>query len=130
MNIPLRIRNLIARHDTANPYRIAKELKIEIIFTKTPSRVHGFWRRILRRKIIYIDETLSEDWQIKAVISHEIGHILLHPKYAYYCMSERTYLANSRKEDEADRFSAELLSYCCSLEKEYVLDFLKNSWKT
>lgn len=130
-NIPLRVRNLIKRHDTSDPVSIAASLNIAIIYGNTPNRVNGFWKRILRRKYIGLDHRLSqaEDWQKKAVIAHEIAHILLHPSYKSYCMAGRSVYANSAKEDEADQFAAELLSYSCDIDKSYVIDFLQNSWK-
>lgn len=42
MNIPLRVKNLITRHDTSDPYRIAKELKCSVLFAKLPPNVNGF----------------------------------------------------------------------------------------
>ena len=127
-NIPLRVRNLVKRLDSSDPIMIAKKLNITIIYGKTPEKVNGFWRRILRRKYIGVNEDITEEWEQKAVIAHELGHIFLHPGYASYCIAGRTYLSNSHKEGEADQFSAELLSFHCNVEKEYILDFLKNGW--
>ena len=62
MNIPLRVKNLITRYDTSAPYRIAKELNCIVLFAKLPPNVNGFWKRILRRRAIIINENLSE-WQ-------------------------------------------------------------------
>ena len=42
MNIPLRVKNLIARHDTSAPYRIAKELTCLIYFVSLPPTVNEF----------------------------------------------------------------------------------------
>lgn len=33
------------------------------------------------------------------------------------------------KEDEADRFAAELIAYAFDMDKSYVIDFLQNSWR-
>lgn len=126
-NIPLRVKNLMNKHGSCDIYRILDDLKIAIICTKVPHRAHGFWRRILRRKIIFIDEELTEEWQIRAVLCHELGHILLHPGYKSFCLAGRTFFANSKKENEADEFAAELLIH--TVDKSYVLDFLKNGWK-
>lgn len=46
MNIPLRVKNLIKKYDTADLYHIAKELKIEVKFCDTPNAINGMWRRI------------------------------------------------------------------------------------
>ena len=66
LNIPLRVRNLVERHDTSDPYRIAKELNCIVILAVLPPTVNGFWKRILRRRAIFINENLPE-WQQAAV---------------------------------------------------------------
>lgn len=96
-NIPLRVRNLIKRYDTNDPISIATTLKIRIIYCKTPSQVNGFWKRILRRKYIAINNRLTEEWQIKAVVAHEIAHILLHPQYTSYSIAGRTFYPTATK---------------------------------
>lgn len=128
-NIPLRIRNLIRRAGTSDPYAIAEYLGIKVKAVDTPTHINGFWKRILRRKFIFVNERLDE-WQQKAVIAHEIGHIMLHPKYRYFCLDSRTYYSATRHENEADSFSVELLKAACpDIESEYVDLFLKEGWK-
>lgn len=127
-NIPLRVKNLLRKYGTTDPYQIAKEMNIEIVFSKTPNKINGFWRRVLRRKYICINEDLSE-WQRKAVLGHELGHLVLHPRYKNYCMAGRTYYAKTRHEDEADEFSIILLSYSTNLEKQTIAKFLKDGYK-
>lgn len=72
-NIPLRARNLIRKHGTTDPWRIAREMKFDVMFLPLPDRVNGMWRRVLGRKYIVIDDALDE-WQQKAVLCHELGH--------------------------------------------------------
>ncbi|MCE5286967.1 MAG: ImmA/IrrE family metallo-endopeptidase [Pelosinus sp.] len=90
--------------------------------------MNGFWRRVLRRKYICINEDL-EEWQQKTVLCHELGHIFLHPGYKNYCMAGRTYFSCTRREDEADQFAAEIMGYSSDIEKINILDFLKNGYK-
>lgn len=128
-NIPLRIKNLIKRAGTSNPFEIAKYLKINVRLVDTPIHVNGFWKRILRRKFIFVNNRLDE-WQQKAVIGHELGHILLHPKYRHFCLDSRTYFCSQRHEDEADAFSIELLKQTCpNVDATFVNLFLKEGWK-
>ena len=108
-NIPLRARNLIRRHGTYDPYRIAREMKFDVMFLPLPSGVNGLWRRILRRKYIVIDDALNE-WQRKAVLCHELGHFLMHRDYASYSMAGRTFFSNGRYEHEANLFAAEFFT--------------------
>ena len=53
-NIPLRVRNLVRRYATTDPYRIAKDMRCEVMLAPLPDHINGMWRRILRRKYIFI----------------------------------------------------------------------------
>ncbi len=127
-NIPLRVRNLIKKVGSSDPYEIAQYLNIKIKTVSTPEHTNGFWRRVLRRKYICVSDRL-EEWQRKAVIGHELGHIILHPEYSYFCMDRRTYYCSQRHENEADYFSTELCRYCTDSESRFVDLFLKEGWK-
>ena len=108
-NIPLRARNLIRKHGTTDPWRIAREMKFDVMFLPLPDRVNGMWRRVLGRKYIVIDDALDE-WQQRAVLCHELGHYLMHRDYASYSMAGRTFFSNTRYEHEANLFAAELMT--------------------
>ena len=127
MNIPLRVKNLITRHDTSDPYRIAKELNCIILFANLPPNVNGFWKRILRRRAIIINENLPE-WQQTAVHCRELGHIVFHPRYAAFSMRSTSY-SNTRIENEADAFAECLMSYRYDLDECYVRRFLSEGWR-
>ena len=128
-NIPLRIRNLVRRAGSSDPYSIASFLGIKIKAVDTPTHINGIWKRILRRTFIFVNERLPE-WQQKAVLAHELGHIILHPKYNYFCLDSRTYFSSTRHENEADSFSVELLKYSCpDIDSKFVDSFLKEGWK-
>jgi Zn-dependent peptidase ImmA (M78 family) len=127
-NIPLRVRNLINKVGSTDPYDIADYLGIKIKTVDTPSYVNGFWQQILTHKFIFINQNLCE-WQRKAVIGHELGHIILHPEYSYFCMNRRTYYCSQRHENEADYFSIELCSYSMDIEANFIELFLKDGWK-
>ena len=127
MNIPLRVKNLITRHDTSDPYRIAKELNFIILFANLPPNVNGSWTRILRPRAIIINENLPE-WQQTAVLCHELGHIVCHPRYAAFSMRSTSY-SNTRIENEADAFAECLMSYRYDLDECYVRRFLSEGWR-
>lgn len=74
-NIPLRVRNLVNLVGSSNPYDIADYLNIKIKTEDMPKHVNGFWKQILKRKFIFVNKDLCE-WQQKAVIAHELGHII------------------------------------------------------
>lgn len=128
-NIQLRVKNLIRRADSSNPYDIANFLGIKIKPVNMPKHINGFWKPILKRKFIFVNQEL-EEWQQSAVIAHEIGHILLHPQYHYFCIRNRTYFCIQKHEEEADNFSVELLKYSNSnIDSNFVHLFLEDGWK-
>jgi Zn-dependent peptidase ImmA (M78 family) len=128
MNIPLRVKNLIKKYDTCDPYRIAKDLNIEVVFHDTPNGINGMWRRVLKRKYIVINKKINE-WQRKAVLGHELAHFRCHRGYVSYCMAGRTFFSKTSKENEANEYAAELMTYSSDIEKEYIIEFLEHGWK-
>ncbi len=128
INIPLRVKNLVKRHDTANPTKIAQELGFTIYPAELPASINGMWRRVLKRKYIVVNENLNE-WQINAVIAHELGHYACHRGYKYFSISGRTYYACQRKEKEANEYAIALMSYASDVDSQYIKDFLENAWK-
>lgn len=123
MDIKRRVKNLVKKHNTRNPYVIADYLKIEIILTPMPSHLHGFYDRVLRRKFIVINSTL-EPYLQRQTCAHELGHAMLHKGWGYYFMIEHTFFSPSRFEREANEFAWQLLfdEECCCLEYEGDID--------
>lgn len=66
-NIPLRVRNLVRRYATTDPYRIAKDMRCEVMLAPLPDHINGMWRRILRRKYIFINDRPVESGEIAVV---------------------------------------------------------------
>lgn len=108
MNVSLRVKRIIAKHGTNSPYQIASDLEVTIVSAKLPARTYGFWQRILHCKYIFVNNDLPEAVQ-RFVVAHELGHIFLHPGYAYYYMENRTYYADTTHEDQANEFASLLL---------------------
>lgn len=126
INISQRVKNLVKKHGTANPYKLAKELGCVVFLADLPPKVNGCWMRILRRKAILINENLLE-WQQAAVLAHELGHICCHPWYAAYSTRSTTF-SSTRLEREANAFAVELMSYSYDPEEYYVEKFLEEGW--
>ena len=126
VNIPLRVRNLVRRHDTSDPFRLATELNCIVYFLDLPPTVNGFWKQVLRRRTIAINENL-EEWQQAAVLCHELGHVVCHQGYVAFSM-RNTSFSNSRMEREADEFAERLMSYRYDLDEYYISRFLAEGW--
>ena len=108
LNIKLRVLILIARHRTRNPFKLARLLNIEIVYEDL-GEVRGFFKKILRRKFIFINNKLSEFDQ-KLVCAHELGHAVLHFSNRIQFLIDNTkLLRKSRIEDEANLFASWLL---------------------
>ena len=114
---------------TSSSKEVADFLGVKIENVDLPKNINGFWAKTASgAKIIFINNELK-DWQKSAVVAHEIGHITMHPEYVHYCMSNRTWYAKTRKEDEADSFAVELCRQCFDCSDYDVEGFLKYSWQ-
>ena len=108
MNIKLRVLNLIAKYRTRNPFKLAKSLGIIVKFVDL-GEVRGLFKKILKRKYIFINSNLSEFDQ-RIVCCHELGHAILHSSSEHQFLIDHTsLLRRSRLEDEANLFASYLL---------------------
>lgn len=74
-NIKLRVKNLIKKYGTANPYKICEKMGIIINFENL-GKIKGYSRHFLGFDFIVINKNLSEFLK-SAVLIHELGHIVL-----------------------------------------------------
>lgn len=108
MDIRLRALNLIVKYGTKNPFKLAKKLNIEIIIEDL-GEVRGLFKKVLRKKFIFINSKLNEFDQ-KLVCCHELGHAILHSSSEHQFLIDNTsLLRRSRLEDEANLFASYLL---------------------
>ena len=124
MNIKRRVANLIKRHGTADPFYIAHDLNIDIIPFPLPSSIRGFLVRVLRRKIIFVNNSLDDASQ-KIVVCHELGHARLHVGYGYYLHPNSSYYIPSKREHEANEYALHLLSHSHDIDIGLVIKILK-----
>lgn len=116
MNIALRVKNLIKRHETRDPFRIAKDLGI-IIKYRPYTETKGYFLKVNTNKFIIINSNLS-DLERLLVCSHELGHAILHSNNKHALTYEKglamvqdftLFPVNSIYENQANKFAAELL---------------------
>lgn len=116
MNIRIRVKNLVNRHQTSNPFKIAEDLKIHVKF-RPYKKTKGYFIKIRGNKFIVINENLNEAEQL-VVMAHELGHALLHSnKYDFLKYEKGIYLTadaqlfnqNCIYENQANKFASELL---------------------
>lgn len=108
-NMKLRVKNLVEKYNTSNPYTLCEKLNIEIRYFYYEG-IKGFFRRILKRKYIVINEKLDEYSQL-VVLCHELGHAIYHSSKNKLLMKINFFNYNSELENEANEFAAELMKY-------------------
>ena len=108
-NIKLRVKNLIEKYNTRNPYELCRRLKITII-CRDLGKPKGWFQKVLRRKYIFLNEKLDEYSKL-IVLCHELGHAILHnsEKIGFMKMNFLNY--TSELENEANEFGAELMKF-------------------
>ncbi len=104
-----KVEQLINKHGTNNPFKIAKKLNIMIRYEPLGSTL-GYYSRTHRTKVIHINESLSYEKQL-STCAHELGHSIFHPDSNSAFLKANTYYPESKIEQEANEFMVELLSH-------------------
>lgn len=101
--------SLVETHSTRDPFIIAEENEINIIYLPSDfSFTKGSSITKSDEAVIMIKEGLSTAEQ-KFVTAHELGHVFLHRGLNFYFITEYTHFPISKFELEANIFAAELL---------------------
>ena len=125
-NIKLRVKNLVNKYQTADPFALAKELDVNILYVPLPEKIRGILVRVLRKKTILLNDKLNYEAQ-KIVICHELGHVRMHWHAGYFFQHEGIYYSPARYECEANEFAIHLLNYSSDFiyDKDYILEILE-----
>ncbi len=124
-NIKLRVKNLVNKYQTADPFALAKELDVNILYVPLPEKIRGILVRVLRKKTILLNDKLNYEAQ-KIVICHELGHVRMHWHAGYFFQHEGINYSPARYECEANEFAIHLLNYSSDFiyDKDYILEVL------
>lgn len=106
--ISVLVSKLIEDFNTTSPYEICEQMGILIMHYDLPDKVKGFYIKYNGVYVIILHEELEHDEEL-VVLSHELGHIILHGDTNIMRIAFYTELCTSRYEKEADLFAAELL---------------------
>lgn len=101
------VSELIEKHDSRDPFIIAKELGIHIIFEPL-GKINGYFNIMLGEKFIHINQNIDEHHQ-QFTAAHELGHALLHQEFNAMFLVEYTRLSVGQLENEANKFAVQLL---------------------
>jgi len=123
-DITKRSRKLIRMYGTRDPFAIAKELGVEVIFAEGLNRLKGMYRVIKRNRFIILNSSNSEAMNT-IVCAHELGHDQLHREFAKSSPIQEFMLYDmaSRQEYEANIFAADLL-----LDDSEILDYIEKGY--
>lgn len=106
-DIKLIVNNLISKYNTRDVYELCSYLNITIKKDSLED-IKGYFLNSLGNSFIVISQNL-EDKEIPSVIAHELGHFILHKDNNICFLSNYTYSVTNKKENEANKFAAELL---------------------
>lgn len=106
-NIKNIVEYYVKKCDSRNPFDIADYLNIQIQIGNlgTPCGCYMFLKN---HRCIFLNENLSEN-EMNLVMSHELGHAIMHRKLNCYFIRNKTLLLDSKIEKEANIFAADLL---------------------
>lgn len=108
-NISLRVRNLVRKYNTRNPYEICRKMGIDIAYDDLGNTVKGYYRRVFGGDFIVINLNLSDCLKFW-VLLHELGHVVMkHATKNISFMKDNFLNFSDKLEIEAHVFVAEFL---------------------
>ena len=118
------VRKKIRKSGTRNPFSIAEDNGIMLIFDSNLNKMKGMYTIIKRNRIIIINDNMPERMQ-QIVCAHELGHDALHRQFAKDggLREFMLYDMKSRPEYEANMYAADLL-----LDDDEVMELAKDGY--
>lgn len=101
------VKRLIKKHKTNNPFLIAENENIIVLFEPLGS-INGYYNKYVRQKFIHINSSLPKEMQL-VTCAHELGHARLHPNANTPFFRSNTFYSINKLEKQANYFAAELL---------------------
>ena len=114
--IPETVKRLCRKYDAADPFAIARQMDIGVIFEPLGT-VRGYYSHFNRRNLIHINSDLDGDQQF-LVCAHELGHSVLHPNANTPFFKAHTLFSVSKMETEANRFMI-----CLTISDEELMEY-------
>lgn len=132
MDVNYVVDNIVKKHKTRSPYELADALNIAILKNDLGS-ILGYYYKAYRIKHIVLNSRLaSGSPEEKYVLSHELGHSIMHPNANTPFLKSNTYLSVDKMEVEANKFS---MIYLISdddikeaVEYQYTPEMLARLW--
>ena len=113
---------LVRRCGTRDPFEMARQLGVEVLFCPDFGSMKGMYRVIQRSRFIFLNDGLTPQMQ-RIVCAHELGHDQLHRNLAKNGALQEfmLYDMTTKPEYEANIVAAEIL-----LDTDEVLDYVYN----
>ena len=112
----MEVTELVNRHNTANPFKIAEYENIDVKFVSLPSNLYGLMLSTPNDKpMIWINDNIRDCNLKYLVMAHELKHALDH--YGLNGFYSATFGGKGKLEREADIFAYELMK--CLYEEQY-----------
>ena len=113
---------LVRRCGTRDPFEIARQLGVEVLFCPDFGSMKGMYRVVKRTRFIFLNRDLTPQMQ-RIVCAHELGHDKLHRALAKNGALQEfmLYDMTTKPEYEANIVAAEIL-----LDTDAVLDYVYN----
>ena len=107
MDIKKLVNGIVDHHDTRDPFRIAAEYDIHILYEELGKNL-GYFSNLFRIKTIRINDH-ADPFLKPFICAHELGHALLHPHAGTHAFNRNSFISNCKIEKEANQFAVELL---------------------
>ena len=106
-SITKKIKSITKKFETNNPFKIAKELGIEVVY-EVLGKALGYYSRHFRVKVIHINQNANEHNK-EFICAHELGHAIFHPDANTPFLKRKTLFSTDQIELEANFFAINLL---------------------
>lgn len=106
-SITSKIKSITKKFETNNPFKIAKELGIEVVYEDI-GKALGYYSRHFKVKVIHINQNANEHSK-EFICAHELGHAIFHPDANTPFLKRQTLFSTDRIELEANFFAVNLL---------------------
>lgn len=111
INFKVRVKNLVQKYNTRNPYILCEKLKITIFENYYGADMpKALFKKVLKKKYIMLNlsKINSENDRLFS-LCHELGHALLHASDSTFYLHDHTFYVRGKYENEANKFAAELM---------------------
>ncbi|WP_376706478.1 ImmA/IrrE family metallo-endopeptidase [Listeria seeligeri] len=102
------VKTLKNKHNTSDPFELCELLNIIVTPWNMSTDTNGFYKYVRRNRFIFYNSNLLEH-QIKYVVSHELGHALMHTRLNATFTKSIHWSSLSKIELEAHQFAVSLL---------------------